>query len=65
MELPITYRDDDFLVNTTHPELVYSVHQCARFCNDPKHCHDQAVKDIIRCLINTRINLEDKQNIMV
>ena len=50
----------NYLVNTTHPELAYSVHQCARFCNDSKHCHEQAVKDIIRYLINTRITPEDK-----
>ena len=37
----------NYLVNTTHPELVYSVHQYARFCNEPKHSHEQAVKDII------------------
>ena len=27
------------LVNCTHPEMSFAVHQCARFCNDPKHCH--------------------------
>ena len=37
----------NYLVNTTHPELAYSVHQYARFCNEPKHSHEQAVKDII------------------
>lgn len=26
----------NFLVNSTHPELAYSVHQCACFCNNPK-----------------------------
>ena len=50
----------NYLVNTTHPELAYSVHQCARFCSDPKRSHEQAVKDIVRYLINTRINREDK-----
>ena len=49
----------NYLVNTTHPELAYSVHQCAIFYNDPKHSHEQAVKDIARYLINTRINKED------
>ena len=34
----------NYLVNTTHPELAYSVHQYARFCNEPKHSHEQAVK---------------------
>jgi len=50
----------NYLVNTTRPELAYSAHQCARFCNDPKLSHEQAVKDIVRYLINTRINKEDK-----
>ena len=50
----------NYLVNTKHPELAYSVHQCARFCNEPKHSHEQAVKEIIRYLINTRIDPEDK-----
>ena len=35
----------NFLVNCSHPEMAYAVHQCARFCNDPKHSHEQAVKD--------------------
>eukprot|EP00957_Ditylum_brightwellii_P207487 15353199-Ditylum_brightwellii.AAC.1 len=26
----------NFLVNSTHPELACAVHQCARFCEDPK-----------------------------
>ena len=50
----------NYLVNTTHPELVYSVHQCARFCNDSKHGPEQAVKQIIRYLINNRITTGDK-----
>jgi len=60
MESLITHRDDEYLVNITHPELAYSVHQCAKFWNDPKHCHGQAIKDIIRYLINARIHAEDK-----
>ena len=48
------------MANTAHPELAYYVHQCARFCNDPKHGHEQAVKDIVRYLINTRVNSEEK-----
>ena len=47
-------------MNTTHPELAYSVHQCVIFYNDPKLSHEQAVKDIIRHLISTRINPENK-----
>ena len=25
----------NFLVNSTHPELAFAVHQCARFCQNP------------------------------
>ena len=50
----------NYLVNSTHPEFAYSVYQCARFCNEPKHNHEQAVKEIIRYLINVRIDPEDK-----
>ena len=31
--------------------MSYAVHQCAIFCNDPRHSHEQAVKWIIRYLI--------------
>ena len=48
-----------YLVNTSHPELAYSVHQCARFCNIPKHSNEQEVKYIIRYLIKTRTNAGD------
>ena len=44
----------NYLVNCTHPELSFAVHQCARFCNDPKRVHEQAVKRIIRYLISTQ-----------
>ena len=43
----------NFLVNCTHPEMAFAVHQCARFCHDPKYSHEQAVKRIIRYLIST------------
>ena len=48
----------NFMVNCTHPEMSFAVHQCARFCNDPKLCHEQAVKRIIRYLIRTKQNKE-------
>ena len=34
----------NFLVNCTHPEMAFAVHQCARFCNNPKYSHVQARK---------------------
>ena len=50
----------NYLVNTNHPELGYSVHQCEIFRNDPRHSHEQVAKDIIRYQINTRMNPDDK-----
>ena len=44
----------NYLVNTSQPELAYAVHQCARFSNDPKHCHEQAVKRILRYLLQLK-----------
>ena len=41
----------NYLVNCSHPEIAYSVHQCARFCNHPKYSHEQAVKRILRYLL--------------
>ena len=44
----------NFLVNSTHPELAYAVHQCARFCENPKLSHERAVKKIVQYLIGTK-----------
>ena len=52
----------NFLVNSTHPELSYAVHQCARFCNDPKLSHERAVKWIVQYLTSTRIKDTDEYN---
>ena len=46
----------NFLVNTTHPELAFAVHQCARFCNNPKQSHERAVKRIVQYLLSTQRN---------
>eukprot|EP00957_Ditylum_brightwellii_P004509 342661-Ditylum_brightwellii.AAC.1 len=42
------------MVNSTHPELAHAVHQCARFCANPKAIHENAVKHIVRHLLTTR-----------
>ena len=34
--------------------MSFAVHQCARFCNDPKRSHKQAVKRILRYLLHTK-----------
>eukprot|EP00957_Ditylum_brightwellii_P134891 10284351-Ditylum_brightwellii.AAC.1 len=44
----------NFLVNSTMPELVHDVHQCARLCADPKASYETAVKHIIGYLLTTR-----------
>ena len=40
----------NYLVSCTQPDLAYSVHQCARFCGQPKRSHEQAVKRVLRYL---------------
>jgi len=37
----------------TRPDILYSVHQCSRFCNNPKLSHEKAIKRIIRYLKRT------------
>ena len=36
----------NFLVKSTHPDLAYAVHQCARFSSDPKQSHVDVIKRI-------------------
>ena len=38
----------------TQPDLMYSVHQCAFFCNNPKLLHEEGLKCICRYLYHTR-----------
>ena len=58
----------NYLVNCTQPDLAYAVHQCARFCVDPKSSHEQAVKRIIRYLLylkrHKRLGIRYRPNIM-
>ena len=44
----------NYLQAMTRPDLSYSVHQCARFCNSPKLCHEQALKNICCYLHGTQ-----------
>jgi hypothetical protein len=34
----------------TRPDILYAVHQCSKFCNDPKLSHEKAAKRIVRYL---------------
>ena len=40
----------NYLMQSTHPEIQYTVHQCARFSDDPKHSNEVAAKRIVRYL---------------
>jgi len=44
----------NFLEKSTRPDIAYAVHQCARFMENPKMSHGQAVKHIGRYLLGTR-----------
>ena len=37
----------------TQPEILFAIHQCARFSIEPKLCHEIAVKRIVRYLKHT------------
>lgn len=42
-----------YLSSNTRPEIQFAVHQAARFSHAPKKSHGQAVKRIVRYLLNT------------
>jgi hypothetical protein len=44
----------NFLEKSTRPDIAYAVHQCARFCEDPKQTHADAVLHLIKYLSATR-----------
>ena len=43
-----------YLSSNTRPDIQFAVHQVARFSHSPKHSHAQAVKRIVRYLVETR-----------
>ena len=43
-----------YLQGTTRPDIAMATHQCARFCIDPKLSHEQAVKRIVRYLLDSK-----------
>ena len=51
----------NFLVDCSHPEMAYVVHQGAKVCIDLKHRHEKSVKKIIRYLIETVRNDRNKR----
>ena len=44
----------NFVEKSTRPEIAYAVHQAARFSNDPKESHANAVKRIGKYLLGTK-----------
>ena len=44
----------NFLEKSTRGDISYPVHQCARFCSDPRAAHGEADKRIGRYLMGTR-----------
>jgi len=44
----------NYLEKNSRPDITYAVHQCARFCSDPKVEHGKAVMWIGRYLLATR-----------
>jgi len=44
----------NFLEKITRPDIAYAVHNCARFMEQPKVSHTEAVHDICRYLIGTK-----------
>jgi len=43
----------NYLAASTRPDILFAVHQCARFSSNPKLIHERAVKRIIRYLKGT------------
>ena len=43
----------NYLAGSTRPDIAFSTHQCARFCNNPKLLHETAMKRIGRYLLGT------------
>ena len=57
-DAPFNYRSVigslNHLAQTTRPDISLAVHQCARFCSNPKKIHFTAVKRIVRYLVKTQ-----------
>ena len=44
----------NYLQQSTHPDIEFAVHQCARFCNDPKQSHRRAIKRIAKYWLGSK-----------
>ena len=43
----------NYLTSSARPDIQVATHQCARYCNNPKLSHEQALKRIVRYLKQT------------
>ena len=60
----------NFLEKSTRPDISFAVHQCARFCENPRAIHGKAVKHIARYLAATKkkgiiLNPDETQSFQV
>ncbi len=44
----------NYIANNTGPDISMAVHQCAKYCSQPKAIHELAVKRIVRYLLSTK-----------
>ena len=44
----------NYISGTTRPDILFAVHQCAKYSIDPKQSHEEAVKRIGRYLKKTK-----------
>ena len=54
----------NYLAATSRPDITLAVHQCAKFCNNPREVHYTAAKRIVRYLHGTKdkgmiLNIQD------
>ena len=33
----------NYMQSTTRPDIAFAAHQCARFCSNPKLCHERTI----------------------
>jgi hypothetical protein len=43
-----------YIKSMVRPDITFAVQQCARFCNEPKRSHEEAVKRTCRYLLKTK-----------
>ena len=44
----------NYIANCTRGDISFAMHQCVRFCNDPKRSHETAIKQIGKYLTETK-----------